>query len=104
MAMNRESKRKLQKEGESSADDGEPVRKSRAATSPPGKPVEKVAPVLSRQGLREVRSELRKVAWPTRQETLNYSLVVLVTLVIVTLLIFGIDWVFSKAVLKLFES
>ncbi|MGH3665310.1 MAG: preprotein translocase subunit SecE, partial [Egibacteraceae bacterium] len=31
------------------------------------------------QFLREVRAELRKVAWPSRRELLSYSLVVLVS-------------------------
>jgi preprotein translocase subunit SecE len=46
--------------------------------------------------LREVRTELRKVAWPTRSETRNYSTVVLVTLIFMLALIFGLDLGFSK--------
>ena len=104
MAMNREMKRQLQRQGETGPDDEAEPKARSAPKAPAPKAAEKEAWVLSRQGLREVRAELRKVAWPTRQETFNYSMVVLITLVVITLLVFGIDWVFSKAVLKLFES
>lgn len=52
---------------------------------------------------REVRSELRKVSWPNRTEVINYSLVVLFTVIVLTLFIGAIDWVFSTFVLELFE-
>ena len=32
----------------------------------------------------EVRAELRKVAWPTRAETINYSIIVFVAVVVLT--------------------
>jgi preprotein translocase subunit SecE len=56
------------------------------------------------QYTREVRAELRKVAWPTRPEVVNYTIVVLVTIAILTALIFGLDYVFAKAVLYLFDT
>jgi len=99
MAMNREQKRLLQRQGEIGAD-GSPT--SRARRSPrQGGPAE--PRVGARQFAREVRSELRKVAWPTRSETINYSIVVLVTLLIVMGFVFAIDWVFSNLILRLFE-
>ena len=55
-----------------------------------------------RQFFREVLAELRKVAWPTRQEVVAYSIVVLVSCVVIATLVFGMDYVFTKAVLKLF--
>jgi preprotein translocase subunit SecE len=103
MAMNREMKRRLQKQGELGSD-GEPVRKQRQTQRGPApRAAEKDARLFSRQGLREVRGELRKVAWPTRSETINYSIIVLVALVFMTVLIALVDWVFSNAVLKLFN-
>jgi preprotein translocase subunit SecE len=105
MAMNREMKRMLQRQGEVGAD-GEPVRQKRQAPRAPAPKktgADKDARLFSRQGVREVRAELRKVVWPTRAETINYSIITLVTLVLVTTLIFCIDWVFSKGVLFLFE-
>jgi preprotein translocase subunit SecE len=99
MALNREQKRMLRKQGEIGAD-GEPVRTRRA----PQAPRPKEQRTGARQFVREVRGELRKVVWPTRAETVNYSIIVVVTLIFFTSLIFGLDWVFSQAVLKLFES
>jgi preprotein translocase subunit SecE len=99
MALNREQKRMLQKRGELGPD-GEPVRARRAQPAP--KPKEqRTSP---RQFVREVRGELRKVVWPTRSETVNYSIVVVVTLIFFGALIFAVDWVFSEAVLRLFGA
>ena len=99
MALNREQKRMLRKQGEL-GDDGEPTRAARRAPRG-GQPAEKRTGAV--EFAREVRGELRKVAWPTRSETINYSVIVLVALVTMTFLVFGIDWLFSNAVLKLFE-
>ena len=52
----------------------------------------------------EVRGELRKVAWPTRQETLNYSLIVFVALVILMAFVGLMDYAFGEFVLRLFNS
>src|SRR5580693_6292533 len=54
--------------------------------------------------LNEVRIELSKVLWPKRSEVVNYSTVVLTTLVFLALLIFGLIFVFAKGVLFLFKS
>jgi len=43
------------------------------------------------------------VAWPTRAEVVNYSIVVLVTLVVVTTFVAILDWGLGEALLKLFE-
>ncbi len=56
------------------------------------------------QFLREVRGELRKVAWPTRDEVVKYSIVVLLTVVFLTALIFALDYVFGEFVLKLLNA
>ncbi|MDX5327392.1 MAG: preprotein translocase subunit SecE [Marinobacter sp.] len=42
--------------------------------------------------------ELRKVVWPTRQETLQTTLIVLVFVVIVALILFLMDWILSGLV------
>jgi preprotein translocase subunit SecE len=61
---------------------------------------ERVGP---RQYLREVRGELKKVAWPTRKEVVNSSIVVLIAVVFMATLIFGFDYGSSKLVLFLFD-
>ena len=54
------------------------------------------------QFLKEVRSELRKVAWPNRREVASYTVVVLVTTTALTLFTFGLDWVIREATLNIF--
>lgn len=54
------------------------------------------------QFLREVRGELRRVAWPTRRVVVSYSVVVLVTVVVMTLFVFALDQAFGQLVLGLF--
>ncbi|WP_419551180.1 preprotein translocase subunit SecE [Candidatus Poriferisodalis sp.] len=51
----------------------------------------------------EVRSELKKVIWPTRGEIVNYSIVVFITIVILTAIIAGLDWILGEGVLRLFD-
>ena len=97
MAMNREQKRLLQRQGYLGAD-GEPVQRARQAPTPQTK-AQRTAP---RQFVREVWAELRKVAWPTRSEVIHYSGVVLAFLVVFTALVALLDWVLAKGVLWLF--
>jgi preprotein translocase subunit SecE len=52
-----------------------------------------------RQYLREVRQELKKVAWPTRQETTTFSVVVLVVTTVLTAVTFAFDFAAKEAVL-----
>ena len=47
------------------------------------------------------RTELRRVVWPTRQETINYTIVVMITLVILTAFIAGLDFAFGEGILRL---
>jgi preprotein translocase subunit SecE len=100
MAMNRQTKRMLQKQGQLGAD-GEPVAQKRRQAPPTKNRDARVGPV---QFIREVRAELRKVAWPTRDEVVKYSIVVLITVVVLTTLIFALDFVFSEGVLKLLKA
>lgn len=46
--------------------------------------------------LKDARSELRKVIWPNRKDTIQYTLVVCVAVVLSTLFIWGCDIVFAK--------
>jgi preprotein translocase subunit SecE len=54
-----------------------------------------------RQFIKEVRQELKKVDWPNRRELVSYTVVVLATLIVTTLYIAGLDFVFSRAILDL---
>ena len=58
----------------------------------------------ARQFLKEVRQELKKVIWPTRRELGTYTVVVLVTVIVLTSYVFGLDVLFSKFVLNVFTG
>ena len=47
------------------------------------------------QYLREVRDEMRKVAWPKWPEVRRFSIIVLVTVVIITAYVGGLDSLFG---------
>ena len=91
-------KRMMQRQGQLDPD-GEPAR--REPTRPaPRPPKERIG---ATEYARQVRAELRKVAWPTRGEVINYSIIVLVPLLVLTALIFFLDYVFGKAIIFLFQ-
>jgi len=98
MSMNREQKRQMQRMGAVN-ENGAPTRAPRQAPAPKAKE-DRTSP---RQFLREVRSELRKVAWPTREEVRKYSIIVLVAVVFVTALVSGLDYGFGKLILWVFD-
>ncbi len=52
------------------------------------------------QFLTEVRAEMRKVVWPTRQEVVSYTIVVLVTVILMGGLVYFADIIFTKLVEK----
>lgn len=93
--MNRQYKRLMKKEQERKGAVRRPPVKS------PGAPTKKER-TKPRQFVKEVSAELQKVAWPTRQEVVAYSLVVLVSVTVIAALIFVMDFFFTKAVLTLF--
>jgi preprotein translocase subunit SecE len=95
--MNRQAKRMLAKQKTAPQDRVEAARRQRAVT------MERKRRTSPREFLKEVRQELRKVNWPTRQELIAYTMVVLVAVVVLTTLVFGMDLSFSKAVLHFFS-
>ena len=56
---------------------------------------ERTGPV---QYYREVVAEMKKVAWPTRSEVINSSIVVVVGVVVMAALIFGFDYLSVEVV------
>lgn len=89
--INREMKRSMKKR-EGAAD-----RLKRAPTAPGRK---RTKPLTF---LKEVKGELGRVAWPTRNEVMTYSIVVLVTVIFFMVVIAGIDYVALKGVLFLID-
>jgi preprotein translocase subunit SecE len=90
---NRQTKRMMAKQG--SDKPRAPERKS----APQHQARERTSPATF---FSEVRAELRKVAWPTRQEVINSTIVVLICIVVMATLIFGFDYASAKAVLFLY--
>ena len=84
--LNREQKRTLKRMG-ALDEKGAPTR-----APPTGPTRERTGP---RQYLREVRDEMRKVAWPRRPEVQRYSMIVIITVVIYTAFVGGIDYLMS---------
>jgi preprotein translocase subunit SecE len=87
--LNREQKRQLRKMG-ALDEKGQPARVPRQA--PPKTREGRVGPI---QYVNEVRDEMRKVAWPKWPEVKRMGLIVLVTVVLYTAYIGGLDSLFG---------
>jgi preprotein translocase subunit SecE len=109
--VNRETKRMMQRQGQMEADGSPASRRApaggqgagtRAAAGarkgPSGR--KRTTPV---QFTREIREEMRQVAWPSRAELINYTSVVVTTLVIMISLIFVLNLGFGKLITLLFS-
>ena len=92
--QNRQMRRMAQKQGSD-----QPKRPERRNAAP-AQASERTSPT---QFFSEVRGELRKVAWPTKNEVVNSTIIVLIAVVFMTTLIFGADYVFAKGVLFLYD-
>lgn len=90
MDLNRQQKRAMQKMGEVN-EQGAPIRQARPSVAAQVAK-ERVGPF---QYIREVKDEMRKVAWPKWPEIRRYSIIVLVTVVIVTAFVGGLDAAFG---------
>jgi preprotein translocase subunit SecE len=97
--MNRQMKRMQRRQGGTTMD-----RAAAAATTRRAAVQEKRKRTGVAQFLREVRQELKRVNWPTRQELVAYTNVVLVSVTVLTSFVFGLDYVFSKLVLRVFSN
>ncbi len=53
---------------------------------------------------RQIVAELRKVIWPTRNELITYTAVVMVFVTAVTVFVSILDYLFGRAVLFVFGS
>jgi preprotein translocase subunit SecE len=84
---------------------------AKAGTDRPARPQERRAAAQTRERERttpreffsEVRGEMRKVAWPTRPEVLNSTIVVIIAVIFMGATIFAFDYSAAKFVLFLFE-
>jgi preprotein translocase subunit SecE len=105
--VNRETKRMMQRQGQMEADGSPATRRApaggtaagtRAQRGPSGR--KRTSPL---QFTREIRDEMRQVAWPSRAELINYTSVVLTTLIIMIGLIFVLNLAFGKLITLLFN-
>jgi preprotein translocase subunit SecE len=106
--VNRETKRMMQRQGQMEADGSPSTRRApaggtttdpRARKGPSGR--KRTTPV---QFAREVRDEMRQVAWPSRAELINYTSVVLTTLIIMISLIFVLNLGLGKLITQFFTK
>ena len=79
--MNRETKRAMARQQRTATEQGE-----------------RLAEFRREQAIRQ----REMVVWPTRRTVAGYTVVVLVSVSVITAIIFGLDWLFGKAVLQLF--
>jgi preprotein translocase subunit SecE len=58
----------------------------------------------TREFFRDTSSEMKKVTWPTRNEVLNTTVVVIAATLVFALFLWGCDVVFYKAINYLFTT
>jgi len=102
--MNRQMKRAQERAEKQQKKAGAERQAAPAATARRAQQREKRQRTSARQFLKEVRQELRKVDWPTRRELATYTTVVLVTVVVMTSLVFGLDYVFQRVIFDVIGS
>ncbi len=99
--MNREMRRLVERE-ERRQKQTQRARPKRSA----GKPAEQKPSLWHRLGIffREVRTELRRVQWPTRDQMIAFTSVTLITTTAVTLIVFAFDVVLKEGILWLLQG
>lgn len=53
--------------------------------------------------LKEVKAELEKVAWPTREQTTRYTILVIIVAVAVGVFLGGLDYILTSATAYILE-
>ena len=104
--MNRQMRRLVEREErrqKKQSQDKRPSARAERAVTPRKRPVAQRPPFPTRLMifLREVRTELSRVSWPTRRQLVNFSVVTITTSVILALVIFGLDVALKQIVLTL---
>jgi preprotein translocase subunit SecE len=95
--MNRQVKRQMAKQG---ADKPRSAQSGGGGRRPPAGPqTERTTP---RSYLREVQAEMKRVAWPPRQEIINSTIIVVIGVVVMAGIIFLFDWFAGGAVNRIF--
>jgi preprotein translocase subunit SecE len=95
--VNREFKRRMRREQQAHE------RATLRGQRPPVPVQQRRERLKVRQYLGEIRSELRRVMWPTRSEVFTYSVVVVFVVSILTGVVFALDLGFAQAIVELFR-
>ena len=110
--MNREMRRlmereeRLQKSNQGKGVSGKAPRAQRATGNVGAVgPVVERKPVWVRLGnfLHEVRQELKKVSWPSREQMVAFTAITLVVTTTLTLIVFALDATMKEAVIRLLQ-
>ena len=51
--------------------------------------------------LTQVKQELKKVSWPSKQQTINQTILVIAVSVVIALYLTGLDFILSKTITNL---
>lgn len=54
--------------------------------------------------LKEVKEELSKVAWPSREQTIRYTILVIIVALVVGAFLGGLDYILTAATAFLLEN
>lgn len=73
------------------------AKRTGAVKKPPEKKVVRSSNPITRY-LRETRGELRKVTWPTREESWRLTLIVLVVSLLMSIFLWFFDTIFSNSI------
>jgi preprotein translocase subunit SecE len=114
--MNREMRRlmereeRLQKANQGKGVPGKGARGPRSGGTgngaTPGGPVAERKPIWVRLAtfFHEVRQELKKVSWPSREQMVAFTAICLVVTASLTLIVFALDVAMKEAVIALLQS
>jgi preprotein translocase subunit SecE len=91
-----EREERLQKKGDSSRDRAQ--RRASAMQQKTQTTERRSIWARLRTYLHEVRQEMRKVTWPTREQMIAFTAVTLITSAVLTAVIFGLDLVMKEFV------
>jgi preprotein translocase subunit SecE len=96
MRRMQEREERLQKKGDTGRDKAQ--RRASAMQSKPAATERKSIWARLRTYLHEVRQEMRKVTWPTRDQMIAFTAVTLITSTVLTAVVFGLDVVMKEFV------
>jgi preprotein translocase subunit SecE len=79
-----------------------PSRQQQVAASAARRQREDRGPLIQRirRYFHDVRVELKKVSWPTAEQMKNFTTVTLITSIVLTLVVFGLDFGLKELVLR----